>query len=65
MQCKNTKKYRTPTLDCQEYKQIYECNINDDMLPRVTPLNGGCFTNDNKLIGVPTFEPTEEPTTEL
>ena len=56
--------YRTPTLDCQEFTTVYNCKENDDMLPAKTSTSGGCWLN-GKLVGVPTYQPTEEPTTPL
>ena len=56
--------YRTPTLDCQEFSTVYNCKENDDMLPAKTSTSGGCWL-DGKLVGVPTYQPTEEPTTPL
>ena len=56
--------YRIPTLDCQEFTTVYNCKENDDMLPAITSTSGGCWL-DGKLVGVPTYQPTEEPTTPL
>ena len=60
----NKSQYRTPTLNCQEFTTVYNCKENDDMLPAKTSTSGGCWL-DGKLVGVPTYQPTEEPTTPL
>ena len=35
-----------PTLDCNEFVRVSDCEMNDDLLPELSPKNGGCTDPD-------------------
>ena len=48
--------FGTPTLECDEFVRVEDCEENDNLIPVVTPENGGCAVDE------PTKYPTPSPT---